>query len=52
MLLLGSFIRRPPPELTIIPLDGEHLSSHELTGWLGHYPEPDDVLSLLRKRLT
>jgi DNA polymerase III subunit epsilon len=31
MLLLGSFIRRPPPELTIIPLDGEYLSSEELS---------------------
>jgi DNA polymerase III subunit epsilon len=33
LLLLGSFIRRPPPELTVIPLDGENLSSHELPGW-------------------
>jgi DNA polymerase III epsilon subunit family exonuclease len=32
MLLLGSFIRRPPPELTVIPLNGEHLSS-QVTGW-------------------
>jgi DNA polymerase III epsilon subunit family exonuclease len=46
MLLLGSFIRRPPPELTVIPLDGEHLSSHELTGWLGHYPEPSHRVEL------
>ncbi len=26
MLLLGSFVRRPPPELTVIPLDGTHLA--------------------------
>ena len=31
MLLLGGFIRRPPPELTVIPLD-EQLSSIELAG--------------------
>ncbi|MGE5274526.1 MAG: exonuclease domain-containing protein [Verrucomicrobiota bacterium] len=30
MLLLGGFIRRPPPELTVIQLGGEHLSSDEL----------------------
>jgi hypothetical protein len=23
MLLLGSFIRRPPPELTVMPFDGD-----------------------------
>jgi hypothetical protein len=32
MLLLGSFIRRPPPEVTVIPLDSEHLSS-QVTWW-------------------
>jgi hypothetical protein len=26
MLLLRNFIRRPPPELTVIPLDDEHSS--------------------------
>jgi DNA polymerase III epsilon subunit family exonuclease len=32
MLLLGSFIRRPPPELTVIPLGSERLSS-QVTEW-------------------
>jgi hypothetical protein len=31
MLLLGGFIHRPPPELTVIPLDGERLAS-QLSG--------------------
>jgi len=31
MLLLASFVRRPPPELTVLPLEGEALSSHRLT---------------------
>jgi DNA polymerase-3 subunit epsilon len=32
MVLLGSFISRPPPELTVIPLDGE------LTAWPDRLP--------------
>jgi hypothetical protein len=31
MLLLGGFILRPPPELTVMPLDGERLLSHVRT---------------------
>jgi DNA polymerase III epsilon subunit family exonuclease len=30
MLLLGSFVHRPPPELTVIPLDSKHLAGQRL----------------------
>ena len=33
MLLLGGFVRRPPPELTVVPLDGEHLPTLEAHGF-------------------
>ncbi len=33
MLLLGGFVRRPPSELTVVPLDGEHLPTLEAHGF-------------------
>jgi DNA polymerase III epsilon subunit family exonuclease len=30
MLLLGSFVHRPPPELTVVPLDSGHLAGQRL----------------------
>jgi DNA polymerase III epsilon subunit family exonuclease len=32
MLLLAGFIHRPPPELTVVPFDGEH-SLSQVSGW-------------------
>jgi DNA polymerase III epsilon subunit family exonuclease len=28
LLLIGSFVRRPPPELTVLPLDAERIATH------------------------
>jgi len=28
LLLVGGFVRRPPPELTVLPLDGERIAVH------------------------
>jgi DNA polymerase III epsilon subunit family exonuclease len=28
LLLLGGFVRRPPPELTVLPLDAERITAH------------------------
>ena len=28
LLLLDGFVRRPPPELTVLPLDAERIASH------------------------
>jgi DNA polymerase-3 subunit epsilon len=33
MLLLGGFVSRPPPELTVVPLGGEHLPTLEAHGF-------------------
>jgi hypothetical protein len=28
LLLIGGFVRRPPPELTVLPLDAERITDH------------------------
>jgi hypothetical protein len=28
LLLIGGFVRRPPPELAVLPLDAERITAH------------------------